>query len=162
MRTFRGMVAVAATATLMLAGTAAVSAQSAQPEAITGTLELASQSGATGTHAWHASDARLDGIGAVGGGFSFYAVPSEAAGEGARTDEMPAYAISTPEGTWQCVASSPGSPEPDGDAHRLVFDGAGAYDGLTAVVAVDWSASPITFSGVILDDDIPVRPTLAG
>ena len=162
MRTFRGMVAIAATATLMLAGTAAVSAQPAQSEAITGTLELASQSGATGTHAWHANDARLDGVGAVQGEFSFYDVPSGDPGDIALTDELPVYEISTLEGTWRCLGSSPGSPEPDGDAHRLVFDGTGAYDGLTAVVAVDWSASPITFGGVILDDDIPVRPTLAG
>ena len=130
----------------------------ARSDACVGSLEFGSEDGAV--HTWTADDARLSGTAVPAGGWTPYAPPSEDAGV---PDVEPAsYVIINDDGTWQCATSSPAGPEPDLEGHALVFSGTGAYEGLTAHVRIDWDAYPFIFRGVIVADDVPEDPTLAG
>jgi hypothetical protein len=134
----------------------------AQAEPCTGTLEFGSPA-ANGGIAWEASDPRLSGTVAPATEWSFYEAPGE--DRGAHSQAVTAGLVITNDGgTWHCVSSDLGGPEPDvdADAYTLVFQGGGGYDGLVAHVRLELDGSPFGFSGLILEGDPPEDPTLAG
>jgi hypothetical protein len=156
MRTLRLATALSVTIFMALATTAGAAAQA---EACTGVIELGTAEGEAMT--WSATDPRLSGAVEVGTDWSLYEPASEdaAAGPVAAPGGL---VITNDGGSWGCVASEPGGPEPDVETHTLVFQGAGDYEGLTAHVQVDWDAYPYLFSGVILEGDPLPDPELAG
>jgi hypothetical protein len=158
MRVRRTPVICAGALSLLLLSTSAVFAQS---ESCTGSIEFSDPTGEA-TQAWQASDPRLSGIATPTGGWSLYAPASEIAGELDAAAQAASFILSNEGGSWRCITSAPGGPEPDIDTHSLVFQGLDGYEGLTAYVQLDTSADAIGFSGFISDEGPPADPTLAG
>jgi hypothetical protein len=156
MRTLRLSTVLSVTIFMALASTAGAAAQA---EACTGAIEFGTEGGEAMT--WSASDPRLSGAVEAGTAWSLYEPASEDAAAGL-VDTPGGLVITNDGGSWGCVTSAPGGPEPDVETHTLVFQGSGGYEGLTAHVQVDWDAYPYLFSGVILEGDPLPDPELAG
>jgi hypothetical protein len=161
----------------LLAGTSIAVAQEAEdaeamtsPVVVTGTLEClgaapadqAADAGASlapdGTvinlHEWVASDARLSGEVAYTGTWHVYGEPSEDTGTTAAQDQA-IYEIVNEGGKWLCEASRIPDPMVPSEEHTLVFNGQGAYEGMTAYLHIDWSQAPFAFTGLILPGEAP-------
>ncbi len=72
--------------------------------------------------------------------------------------------IENDEGAWQ---GRPGysfdhPDRPDGSAETVVFDGEGAYEGLTALVETTTDGGGIALEGVIIESDLPELPVPRG
>ena len=105
-------------------------------------------------HRWEATDPRLSGEVTYTGRWQLYEEPPEDAGIGGATDAA-IYEIVNEGGHWLCEASRTPAQRTPTDAHTLVFDGEGEYEGLTAYLHVDWSQVPYTFTGLILRGEAP-------
>ena len=136
---------------------------SVAPVVVTGTLDCtdaaAEGDGAIGqstmtVHAWQATDPRLSGEAAYSGHWQLYEPPAEAADEPTPGDEA-VYEIVNDGGGWLCEASRTAAPRTTDLDHTLVFSGEGEYAGLTAYLHVDWSTTPFTFSGLIMEGEAP-------
>lgn len=161
----------------LLAGSSVVTAQETEDDAattspvvVTGTLEC--QDGAsTGepadaaasavpaeakvtVHEWVASDPRLSGDVAYTGTWHVYGEPSEDSGTSAAQDQA-IYEIVNEGGRWLCEASRIPDPMVPNEEHALVFNGEGAYEGMTAYLHIDWSQAPFAFTGLILPGEAP-------
>ncbi len=151
MRTIRTVVASLAAVSLLALPSASAVAQS---EGCTGIFELGEDAGFLTS-----TDPRLSGDASGSGGWTLYGPASEDVGSGG---EVASYIIINEDGTWECVDAVRAAPEPGVDTDTLVFAGSGDYEGLTAHIRIDWSTYPFSFSGVILEGDLPEDPELAG
>jgi hypothetical protein len=162
---------------LVLGGTGVVIAQEPEnegattsPVVVTGTLECRggtatgepADAGASAApvqakvtvHEWVASDPRLSGEVAYTGTWHIYEEPSEDTGTTAAQDQA-IYEIVNEGGTWLCEASRLPDPMVPSEEHTLVFNGEGAYEGMTAYLHIDWSQAPFAFTGLILPGEAP-------
>jgi hypothetical protein len=119
---------------------------------------------ATHVHAWNASDPRLTGNATYTGTWHLYDPPSEDCGDPEAQDKPALYEIVNDGGGWRCAGARAPVPGPDGatNVHTLVFRGTGGYEGLSAYILVDWSASPYTFGALITPNDLPLVPVPQG
>jgi hypothetical protein len=160
----------------LIAGSGVVTAQEAEEDAatspvvVTGTLECLgeapagepSDAGASAApseakvtlHEWVASDPRLSGDVAYTGSWHIYGEPSEDAGTPAAQDQA-IYEIVNEGGKWLCEASRIPDPMVPSEEHTLVFNGEGAYEGMTAYLHIDWSQAPYAFTGLVLQGEAP-------
>ncbi len=163
--------AIGALALVVLAGsgaavTAQTEAESATSVSVTGTLEcLLPPEGDTTdvtTHTWEASDERLSGSVTYTGEWQIYPDAAEASCAcGAlhedASGEPATYRIVNDGGSWLCTTAQTRMPQ-EGDPATLTtatFQGEGGYEGLSAMLVIDWSTAPFTFGGLIVPGDIP-------
>jgi hypothetical protein len=157
-------------------GAAAVHAQEADattppaaPVVVSGTLECLGEAPAASPasgmsaapadarvtlHEWVASDTRLSGDVSYNGTWHLYGEPQEDRGTDAARDQA-VYAIVNEGGAWMCEASRLPDPTVPSEEHTLVFNGQGAYEGMTAYLHIDWSKAPYAFTGLILPGGEP-------
>lgn len=137
---------------------------SVAPVVVTGTLDCtdvtAEGEDAIGqsvitVHAWQATDPRLSGEAAYTGHWQLYEPPAEDADEPAAVDDAAVYEIVNEGGGWLCEASRTAPPRTGDADHTLVFSGIDEYEGLTAYLHVDWSTTPFTFTGLIMEGEAP-------
>ena len=158
------LVLLAATSLAVVAQDEATMQVSVAPVVVTGTLDCTDgeseepmgQSVVT-VHAWQATDPRLSGEATYTGHWHIYEPPSEDAGDPEAVDVADAavYEIVTEGGGWLCESSRTAPPRTGDATHTLVFSGKDEYEGLTAYLHVDWSATPFTFSGLIMEGEAP-------
>lgn len=135
---------------------------SVAPVVVTGTLDCTDAAGdgdigqsVVTVHAWQATDPRLSGEVAYSGHWQLYEPPAEDADEPATVDDPAVYEIVNEGGGWLCEASRTASPRTGDADHTLVFSGEGEYEGLTAYLHVDWTTTPFSFSGLIMEGEAP-------
>ena len=137
---------------------------SVAPVVVSGTLDCTDDTGegdeaigqsAMTVHAWQATDPRLSGEAAYEGHWQLYEPPAEAADEPDAAGGATIYEIVNDGGGWLCEASRTASPRTADLDHTLVFSGEGEYEGLTAYLHVDWSTTPFTFNGLIMEGEAP-------
>jgi hypothetical protein len=172
MQTLRLTLTGAVILVLLVATSLAVMAQdeatdvSVAPVVVTGTFDCTEGTGegdepigqsVMTVHAWQATDPRLSGEAAYTGHWHIYDPPSEDAGDPAAIDvsDEAVYEIVNDGGGWICEASRTALPRTGDTTHTLVFSGEGEYEGMTAYLHVDWSATPFTFSGLIMQGEAP-------
>jgi hypothetical protein len=177
MRTLRLTLVGPVILTLLAGLGATVAAQEASgemaPASVTGTLEfleptvegeIGDADEATHVHAWNASDPRLTGSATYAGAWQLYDPPSEDCGDPEALAKPAIYEIVNEGGGWRCAGARAPVPGPDGatNVHTLVLRGTGGYDGLSAYILVDWSASPYAFSALITPTHVPIDPVPQG
>ncbi len=114
-------------------------------------------------HDWTSSDPRLTGTATYTGTWQLYDPPAEDCDDPAATAGA-VYEIVNDGGGWRCAGIRAPLPGPDGatNVHTLVLRGTGGYEGLSAYILIDWSASPFAFSALITPDVTPIGPVPQG
>ncbi len=117
----------------------------------------------THVHEWTSSDPRLTGTATYTGTWHLYNPPAEDCDD---PDAMvgAVYEIVNDGGGWRCAGIRAPVPGPDGanNVHTLVLRGTGGYEGLSAYILIDWSASPFAFSALITPEGTPLGPVMQG
>ncbi len=137
---------------------------SVAPVVVTGTLDCTAGAGegdepigqsVMTVHAWQATDPRLTGEAAYTGRWQIYEPPAEDADDPQAAVDTAVYEIVNDGGGWICEESRTALPRTGDTSHTLVFSGENEYEGLTAYLQVDWSTTPFTFSGLIMEGEAP-------
>lgn len=138
---------------------------STAPVVVTGTLDCTAGAGegeepigqsVMTVHAWQATDPRLTGEATYTGHWQLYEPPAEDADDPQAAVDTAVYEVVNDGGGWLCEASRTALPRTGETSHTLVFSGEDEYEGLTAYIQVDWSTTPFTFSGLIMEGEAPV------
>ena len=124
---------------------------------------IAHDEGAVHVHGWTSSDPRLTGTATYTGKWHLYEPPAEDC-DNPEAEAGAVYEIASGAGGWRCAGFRAPIPGPDGarNVHTLAFRGTGEYEGLSAYIIVDWSASPYAFSALITPNDVAIVPVLPG
>jgi len=105
----------------------------------------------SGPDVWEASDSRLSGEVTYAGNWQRYPYPASMQVEAAT------YELVNEGGRWLGQATAIATATISGwDA--IVFTGEGGYEGLTAYVSIDWSTEPASFTGGIIQGEMPAFP----
>ncbi len=114
-------------------------------------------------HEWTSSDPRLAGTATYTGTWHLYNPPAEDCDD-PTVNASAVYEIVNDDGGWRCAGFRAPIPGPDGatNVHTLAFRGTGGYEGLSAYVLIDWSASPYAYSALITPNAVPIVPVLEG
>ncbi len=134
-----------------------------EPETATGGDVTTHEEETLHVHEWTSSDPRLTGTATYTGSWHLYNPPAEDCDDPDATAGT-VYEIVNVGGGWRCGGFRAPVPGPDGanNVHMLVFRGTGGYEGLSAYILIDWSASPFAFSALITPEGTPIGPVLEG
>ena len=83
--------------------------------------------------------------------------------DGARVEvSSGTYDVRNDGGTWLChraIFYRPGwSPDDDDNDQMVTCVGNGGYEGLTAILIIDWTAEPVSINGLIFAGEVPPNP----
>ncbi len=135
------------------------------PEASIGTdgAAMTHDEGPVHVHQWTSSDPRLTGTATYTGTWHIYNSPAEDC-DNPDAEAGAVYEIVNDGGGWRCGGFRAQVPGPDGatNVETLVFRGTGGYEGLSAYLLIDWSASPYAFSALITPNSVPIVPVMQG
>jgi len=106
---------------------------------------------------WDISDPRLSGMAVAAWNSDVYEPPE---GAGVSLVAVGAYEIANDEGTWVGSYTSTGQGADDslGMLETVTLTGSGAYEGLSAVLNLDWTTYPVPVEGMIILGEIPPSP----
>ena len=109
---------------------------------------------------WEASDVRLAGEAVSTWDADVYDVEDR---YGPVSVRVGGYEVRNGSGGWSCrhsgVAQGAGLQVKPASGETLVCVGDGGYDGLAAVLELDWTSRPVTFQGVIFPGSLPSSPS---
>jgi hypothetical protein len=97
-----------------------------------------------------ADDDRLDGAGTARSNSSKYPFPLEV--------QAGIYDFANDDGRWVGTVTAFVEPTMGIDHDTVILSGAGAYEGLSAYLLIDWSSLPAEFIGAIFPGEMPPYP----
>jgi hypothetical protein len=106
---------------------------------------------------WDISDPRLSGMAVAAWNSDVYELPDSA---GVSLVAVGTYEIVNDEGTWVGGYTSTGQGADDslGMLETVTLTGSGAYEGLCAVLNLDWTTYPVPVEGMIIAGELPPSP----
>jgi hypothetical protein len=106
---------------------------------------------------WDISDPRLSGMAVAAWNSDVYELPD---GAGVNLVAVGTYEIVNDEGTWVGGYTSTGQGADDslGMLETVTLTGSGAYEGLSAVLNLDWTTYPDSVEGMIIAGGLPPSP----
>jgi len=106
---------------------------------------------------WDVSDPRLSGMAAASWNSDVFELPDDA---GVSLVAVGTYEIVNDDGSWVGGYASAGQgADPSlGMLETVILTGSGAYEGLSAILNLDWTTYPVPVEGMIIPGELPPSP----